>query len=164
MNAIFHRTSIRKFTEQAVEPEKLEQLLKAAMAAPSACNQQPWSFVVVRSEKVRNQLVDCSRAAGPCRNAPVVIVPCYTDEVRVPEFAVQDTAACVENLLLQADDLGLGAVWMGIAPREDRMRAVAEVLELPEHVHCFAFIAVGYPAEGHAQEDRFHADRIRYID
>lgn len=121
MDAIFHRTSIRKYQETPVEAEKIETLLRAAMAAPSACNQQPWEFYVVRNKEKIKELSEASPYAGCAKGAPVVFVPCYRKNCQVPMYAEIDLSAAVENLLLEADSLGLGAVWMGIAPQKDRM-------------------------------------------
>ena len=121
MDAIFHRTSIRKYQETPVEAEKIETLLRAAMAAPSACNQQPWEFYVVRNKEKIKEMSEASPYAGCAKGAPVVFVPCYRKNCQVPMYAEIDLSAAVENLLLEADSLGLGAVWMGIAPQKDRM-------------------------------------------
>lgn len=114
MDAIFHRTSIRKYQETPVEAEKIETLLRAAMAAPSACNQQPWEFYVVRNKEKIKELSEASPYAGCAKGAPVVFVPCYRKNCQVPMYAEIDLSAAVENLLLEADSLGLGAVWMAL--------------------------------------------------
>lgn len=80
-----------------------------------------------------------------------------------PEYFEIDMSAAVENLLLQADALGLGAVWMGIAPDQGRMDAVRKVLDIPENLHAFALVPCGYPAEERAQEDRYDVNRVRYV-
>ncbi len=165
MNSIFHRTSIRSYQSRPVEQEKVEQLLRAAMAAPSAGNQQPWSFYVVTDPAVNAALAGCSPYAGCAKAAPLVIVPCYREEIcRYPENAQLDLSASVENLLLEADALGLGAVWLGIAPLPERMTAVAEVLHLPEGETAFALVPCGYPAAApRPQQDRFDPSRVRYV-
>lgn len=163
MNSIFHRRSIRRFTPQAVEPEKVELLLRAAMAAPSACNQQPWEFYVVTGREAIARLCACSPYARFALEAPLMIVPCWRRDCCVPPFATIDMSAAVENLLLEADALGLGATWIGIAPMETRAAAVARVLDMPDGLHAFALIACGYPAEEKPQEDRFDPARVHYI-
>ncbi len=165
MDSIFHRTSIRSFQPRPVEQEKVEQLLRAAMAAPSAGNQQPWSFYVVTDPAVNEALAGCSPYAGCAKAAPLVIVPCYREAIcRYPENAQLDLSASVENLLLEADALGLGAVWLGIAPLTERMAAVAEVLHLPEGETAFALVPCGYPAAApKPQQDRFDRSRVRYV-
>ncbi|MCD7822242.1 MAG: nitroreductase family protein [Clostridiales bacterium] len=165
MESIFHRTSVRRYLPRPVEQEKVERLLRAAMAAPSAGNQQPWSFYVVTDPVAKEALAGCSPYAGCAKDAPLVIVPCYRETVcRHPEFAQIDLSASVENLLLEADALGLGAVWLGIAPRPERMAAVGEVLHLPEGETAFALVPCGYPAAAPgAQQDRFDPARLRYV-
>lgn len=163
MNSIFHRISVRKYKDTPVEQEKVEQMLKAAMAAPSACNQQPWEFYVVTDKNVIGQLSESSPYAKCAKGAPLVFVPCYRSEGIAPEYFNIDMSAAVENLLLEADDLGLGAVWMGISPDETRMNAVRNVLNTPEHLHAFALVPCGYPAEEREQENRYDESRVHYI-
>ena len=163
MKEIFHRTSIRKYTDQPVEQEKTEKLLRAAMAAPSAANQQPWEFYVVTDRLMLYRLSQCSPYAGMLKHAPLGIVVCCRRDCLAPSYAQIDCSAATENLLLEADALGLGAVWLGIAPMEERMRSVGEVLELPENLYAFCCIACGYPAEEKQQQDRFDEARIHYV-
>ena len=164
MNSIFHRTSIRKYQNREVEREKIVRMLRAAMAAPSACNQQPWEYYVVTNRQMIEQLSQSSPYAGCAKAAPVVFVACYRVECIVPDYAQIDLSASVENLLLEADAEGLGAVWMGVAPREERMEAVAELLGLPKQLKVFAMIACGYPAEAKEQQDRYEESRVHYVE
>ena len=164
MNAIFHRVSIRKYQQKPVEAEKIERMLRAAMAAPSACNQQPWEFYVVTNPETIQKLSETSPYAKCAAGAPVVFVPCYRKEGLVaPMYADIDLSASVENLLLEADELGLGAVWMGISPLPDRMKAVEQVLNAPENLAAFALIPCGYPAEARPQQDRYDEARVHYV-
>lgn len=163
MESIFHRVSIRRYTEQMVEDEKLEKLMRAAMAAPSACNQQPWEFYIVTNKEKIQQLATATKYATPCKNAPVVIVPCFRKDSYVVQYAPIDMSASVENLLLEADALGLGAVWMGVCPQVDRMEVVGEMLGLPENLSAFALISVGYPAESRKQQDRYETARVHFV-
>ena len=158
MNSIFHRISVRKYQEKPVEAEKIERMLRAAMAAPSACNQQPWEFYVVRDKDVILQLSKASPYATCAKKAPVVFVPCFRSEGRAPEYFNIDMSAAVET-----DALGLGAVWMGISPDQGRMEAVAKALNLPEELHAFALVPCGYPAEERPQEDRYDPARVHYV-
>lgn len=163
MNCIFHRTSIRKYQDKTVEQEKIETMLRAAMAAPSACNQQPWEYYVVINRDTLEQLAECSPYAGCTRLAPLAFVACYRKELIAPDYANIDMSASVENLLLEADALGLGAVWLGIAPIRERMNAVAKVLRISGDIEAFAIIPCGYPAEEKQQENRYEEERVRYI-
>ena len=163
MNSIFHRVSIRKYQEKKIEQEKVEQLLRAAMAAPSACNQQPWEFYVVTDKNVIEKLSKTSPYAGCAKDAPLVFVPCYRKDGIAPDYFEIDLSAAVENLLLQADALSLGAVWMGIAPDAGRMNAVREVLDIPQTLEPFALVPCGYPAETRPQENRYDESRVHYV-
>lgn len=151
MNSIFHRVSIRKFQDKPVEPEKIETLLRAAMAAPSARNQQPWEFYIVTNKDLIQKLSTVSPYAG-----------CAKDAIS-PAYAQIDLSIANENIWLEADALGLGGVWLGIAPVEERMKAVEEVLQLPAEHHAFAIFALGYPAENKPQQDRYDVSRINYV-
>ena len=163
MNSIFHRISVRKYESREVEQEKVELMLRAAMAAPSACNQQPWEFYVVTDKEVISRLSEASPYTKCAKGAPLVFVPCFRTEGAAPDYFNIDMSASVENLLLEADELGLGAVWMGIAPIEDRMETVREILDIPDHLQAFALVPCGYPAEERAQQDRYDESRIHYI-
>ena len=163
MNEIFHRTSIRKYLSKPVEDEKIEKLLQAAMAAPSAGNQQPWEFYVVKDKATLEKLSKTSPYAACCASAPVAFVACYRIHCTMPEYAQIDMSASVENLLLEADSLGLGAVWLGIAPLKERMEAVRTVLNIPENLDAFAIIPCGYPETIHPQQDRFDKQRVHYV-
>lgn len=165
MNAIFHRVSVRKYQEKSVEKEKITKMLQAAMAAPSACNQQPWEYYVVTNKEKIKELSLTSPYAGCAADAPLVFVACYRDSegIIAPSYREIDLSASVENLLLEADELGLGAVWIGIAPQEERMADVRTVINLPEHLHAFALIACGYPKEERVQQDRYDENRVHYL-
>lgn len=163
MNSIFHRVSIRKYQDKEVDQEKIEKLLRAAMAAPSAHNQQPWEYYVVSDKNIIEQLSQASPYTKCAKDAPVVFVPCYRSEGAAPEYFHIDMSASVENLLLEADELGLGAVWMGIAPGTDRMETVRKILNLPKNLNAFAIVPCGYSAEERKQQDRYEESRVHYI-
>ena len=163
MNSIFHRISVRKYQAKDVEQEKIEKLLRAAMAAPSACNQQPWEFYVVTNQDVIKALSEASPYANCAAEAPVIFVPCFRSEGIAPEYFNIDLSAAVENLLLEADAQGLGAVWMGISPDAGRMEAGRKELGIPSGLNPFALIPCGYPAEERPQEDRYEENRVHYV-
>ncbi len=164
MNEIFTRVSIRKFDDRPVEPEKITQLLKAAMQAPSAGNQQPWEFYVVTDKDKIRALSEISPYAACAKNAPAVIVPCYrTEGLRWSETVLIDLSCATENLLLEIDSLGLGGVWLCAAPLEDRMTKAEAVIGNPEGLRAFAVVPVGYPAESKTQRDRFDESRIHFL-
>jgi len=164
MDTIFTRISVRRYQDRPVEPEKIERLLRAAMAAPSAKNDQPWEFYVVANRQVLEQLSRCSPFAGWTKDAPLAIVPCWRKERKIQwEYSLIDLAAATENILLEAVELGLGTVWMGVSPVRERMDIVREILSLPDTLEPFAIVAVGYPAEERPQEDRWDPDRIHVV-
>ena len=164
MNAIFTRVSTRNFKPEKVESKYIIKILRAAMAAPSAVNQQPWEFWVSDDSDINAKLSQVTPYATPAKNAPVVIVPCFrTNDLTVPEMVNIDMAICAENILLEAEELGLGAVMLGIAPFEDRMNDVAEILKLPENFRPFMIIPIGYPVSKHPQEDRYEPSKVHTL-
>lgn len=164
MDPIFQRVSVRQFIkEKKVEREKTERLLHAAMAAPSSTNQQPWEFYVTEDREVLERLSRCSPYAGCAKNAPAVIVTAYRNNCRLPEFAPMDLSLAMQNLWLEAEMLGLGGVWLAVAPYEERMKKVEEVLKMPEELRAFAIFAYGYPAKKGIQQNRFDETRIHYV-
>ena len=164
MNAIFTRTSVRKFQPQPVEAEKIEKILRAGFVAPSAVNQQPGEFYVVTDREKIAALAEASPYAGPAAGAPVVIALAYrTEGLAAPELATVDCAIALENMWLESTALGLGGVMLAIAPTKERMAAVRRVLALPESQQAFALFPVGYPVKVRPQQDRYDPQKIHFI-
>ena len=163
MADLFHRVSIRKYQDRPVEREKIVEILRAAMAAPSAKNQQPWEFYVITKKDTLEKLSKASPYAGMTANAPVAIISAYRKDCDVPCYADIDMSIAMENLWLKTDEIGLGGVWLGIAPIEERMELVHKMLDLPENVKVFSLFAMGYPAEERPQQDRFDPERIHFM-
>ena len=163
MKEIYTRVSIRKYQPKPVEPEKITALLRAAMAAPSAGNQQPWEFYVVTNPDVIDALSKVSPYSGCAKDAPVAIVSAYREKIWKPAYAQIDLSIAMENLWLACGEQGLGGVWLGIAPVEERMQAVEEIVGIPEGLRAFAVFPLGYPAEERQQQNRFDESRIHYI-
>lgn len=160
-DAIKGRRSVRKFKSGAVEEAKVIEMLRAGMMAPSAGNQRPWHFVVVDSREVLDGIMAVHPHAGMLKGAPMAIVVCADrNSEKHKGYWVQDCSAAVENMLLAAHALGLGACWLGVFPREDRVAGIQKLLGTPEGVVPLAAIAVGCPAEAHGPVDRFDAARI----
>ena len=164
MQHIFSRVSIRKYQDRPVEKEKTLAILKAAMQAPSAVNQQPWEFFVVTNKEKLEALSQVHPYAGMTKDAPIAIVAAYRKECIVPQYAQIDLSIAMENLWLAADAEGLGGVWLGIAPQEERMQAVEAILDLPDTMRAFAVFPYGYPAEERKQQDRFDERRIHFVE
>ena len=163
MSSIFHRISVRKFEDRPIEKEKIVQVLKAGMQAPSACNQQPWEFYVVTDKEKIQELSTAAQYSKCAAGAPVVIVPVYrTEGLVAPSYAEIDLSIAQQNIWLETDEIGLGGVWLGIAPIEERMKEVEEIVGIPEDQRAFAIFPLGYPAEERAQQDRFDESRIHF--
>ena len=164
MNALYHRVSIRKYKDMPVEKEKIAVILQAAMQAPSARNQQPWEFYVITDKLKLEALSKVSPYAGMTKDAPIAIVSAYRKECLSPAYVQIDLAIAMENLWLETDAQGLGGVLLGIAPMEDRMKAVERIVSMPDTLRAFAIFPLGYPAEERKQQNRFDASRIHWID
>lgn len=164
MNAIFNRRSIRKFKDQSVEPEKIEKLLRAAMQAPSAANQQPWEFIVIQDKAALEKLSEVSPYSKPVATSGVTfILVANENALIVPTAWQQDMSAAAENLLLEATELELGGVWFGVATSEVVTDAVGKLYALPSHIKPFAMIAVGYPdGQNNVFVDRYKAEKVHF--
>lgn len=163
MKAIFERRSVRKYTDQPVPPEEIELLLKAAMAAPSAGNEQPWHFIVIRDKEIMKQIMEVHPYSSMLKYAPVAIAVCgdlQLEKYDVGGLWVHDCCAATENILLAAQDRGLGAVWLAVHPYPERITGFARILNLPEHVKTLSLVAFGYPMEKKPAADRYKPDRV----
>ncbi len=163
LEAIFTRRSIRAYTSQPVSGEMIDQLLRAAMQAPSAGNQQAWQFLVITDRPKLNALAEALPYGKMLTSAPVGFIVCGDLDVEKSKgYWVQDCSAATQNLLLAAHALGLGAVWLGVYPREQRVSDVRSLLGIPESVVPLCAIAVGHPAEEKPRTDRYNAERVHY--
>ena len=163
METIFTRRSIRKYTDEKVSDEQVEKLLKAGMAAPSAGNEQPWHFIVLTERDKMVKITDFHQYANMLNEAPVAIMVCGdTSLEKYKGYWVQDCSAATQNILLAAEDEGLGAVWLGVYPIEDRIEGLKEMFDLPETVISFCVIAIGHPAEEKEPADRYNKERVHY--
>jgi nitroreductase len=161
LELILSRRSIRKYTAVPVMERDVDDLLRAAMAAPSAGNQQPWHFIVITERELLEAISGFHPYAGMTAEAPLAILACGEPALeKHPGNWMLDLSAAVENLLLAAHAKGLGAVWVGIYPVEERMRPMRELLGVPSHVVSFALIPVGHPAESKPPSGRFNVHRI----
>ncbi len=166
MESIFTRRSVREFTEESIEAGKLEKILRAAMQAPSAGNQQPWEFIAVQGKDNLAMLAQYNPYAGCLKEAAVgIIVLGNTDYMTYPKHWEQDLGAVTQNILLEATHLGLGSVWLGANPVQDRMDYICELYGLSGNLIPYSVIAIGYPKNKDANKfiDRFDARRVRYV-
>ena len=166
LETIMTRTSIRQYTDQPVEKEKIEAMLRAGMAAPTAVNAQPWHFVVVSDKAKLGELAAANPRAGMLKSAPLAIVVCgdmtKAMEGKGRQFWIQDCSAATENILLAAHAQGLGAVWTALYPMEERMQPVSEALKLPDTLIPLCTVVIGYPAEQPEPKDKWKPENISY--
>lgn len=166
LDNIATRVSVRSYLDKPVEDVKIEQMLRAAMAAPTAVNRQPWHFVVIDDKAQLKALGGDSPRGKMFADAPLAIVVCGDMEKaldgRGRDFWVQDCSAATENLLLAAHALGLGAVWTGLYPDTDRSGAVAALLGLPETMIPLCTVVIGYPAGENQPKDKWKPENISY--
>jgi len=160
---LFARRSIRRFTGQPVTEEQIQTLLQAGMAAPSAGNRKPWHFIAITDQGTRDALADAHPHAQMLHEAPLCIVPCgdpglsFADR---PDYWIQDLAAATENILVAALGLGLGSVWCGVYPVQDRVSATRRILEIPDHIMPFAYIVIGHPNESKEPRTQYDPERV----
>ncbi len=163
MDIIRKRKSIRKYTDTNVNQEDVIKILDAAMCAPSAGNQRPWEFVVFRDLEMRQQLALAGPNAKMAAHAPVVILVLgNTNKEMHAGYYPVDCSAAVQNMLLQATELGIGSVWLGVYPRIERMQYLSELLDLPDFIKPFAMVCFGYAAEERPDRERFDESLIHY--
>ncbi|MFV0341338.1 MAG: nitroreductase family protein [Anaerocolumna sp.] len=162
INSIFKRRSIRNYIQKEVEKEKIILLLKAAMAAPTAANRQPWEFIVVNDAEKLNKL-KCTLREGQY-NAPLAVVVCGNMKLafrnKDKEIWTQDCSAAIENMLIAAVELGLGSVWIGLYPQMNKCNPVSKVLNIPEHVIPMSIVYFGYPAELKEPRTQYNEKRV----
>lgn len=158
IDTIFARRSIRKYTAKPISENDIKTMLEAAMAAPSSSNRKPWHFVVVTDRQILDNLARVHPYGKMLFEAPLCIVVCG-DKIISPSSWIQDCSASTENLLLAAVALGLGAVWLGVHPREDRVGPIRKVLNIPKTIVPLNLISIGHPAE--EKEPRTQYDELR---
>ena len=164
MDALFSRRSIRKYTPEKITEEVFREILEAAMSAPSAGNQQSWHFIIINDRKILNEVPSFHPHSLMLREATAAILVCGDLQLEKHiGYWVQDCSAATENLLLAIHAKGLGAVWLGIYPREERVAGLRKLLAIPDHVIPFSLIPVGYPAESkQPRPDRYNAQKIHH--
>lgn len=163
--AIYKRRSVRKFQEKQVDDNIIKSLLEDAMAAPSACNKQPWEFYVIRN-KEKQDLIK-SKIMFSNFNSPIMIVVCGNNELSLTkynnDFWIQDCSAAIENILLSAVSFGLGTCWCGLYPVEKRCERVREILDLPNNIIPLGTIHIGYPEKELEARTQYKEEKVHYI-
>ncbi|MCF7925706.1 MAG: nitroreductase family protein [Candidatus Izimaplasma sp.] len=159
MSLVLKRKSIRKYTNKVIEDEKIQELLKAAMQAPSANNQQPWEFIVVDDQALLTKLSEASPGAWMLKNVTKAIVVVMKETEKSPVMAPQDCATATQNILLRATELGLGGVWIGVYPKQERYTYIEAQLKITKG-HAFSMIALGYPDADETVTLRYDKSRV----
>ena len=163
LEAIFTRRSVRDFTHDPVSQEEIEKLLKAGMQAPSAGNEQPWHFVVIDDPDILHAVPEFHPYSKMLLDAPLAIQVCSDRKLEIKRASwIQDCSAATQNILLAAHAMGLGAVWLGIFPKSERVFGMQKLLNLPKDIRPFGLIAVGHPNNKPEPVDRFKEARVHH--
>ncbi|MBN1851299.1 MAG: nitroreductase family protein [Pirellulales bacterium] len=163
LDLIFSRRSIRQYQEKDIDPGLVQDLLEAGMAGPSAVCKDPWHFIVIRDKSLLAVVAEGLPNGSMLATSPVGIVVCGDLEEAhdgLLSYLLQDCAAAIENILLAANALGLGACWLGVHPREERIAHVRAALDIPDHVIPVSAIAIGWPSESKSKRTRFQKNHV----
>jgi len=166
INAINARRSVRRYqADKPVSREQLEQLVHAAMLAPSACNSRPWEFIVVTKKEILQEIARIHPYAQMCKTATAAIIVVALPQTGMPEgYYPQDCGAATQNILLEAAEMGLGTCWCGVYPKDERISSIAALFKINKPKIPFNVIAVGYPDESPKQRGFMEADKVSYIE
>lgn len=163
MNDIFERTSVRKFKQEPIKKEEIDQILKAAFSAPSARNAQPWFFIVVEDKQKLIELSDFSPYSKLLANATLGILVCgdinCNDSL---DYCQQDCAAATQNMLVEAKHLGIGSCWLGGYPNIERVNILKSYFNLEKNIVPLWLVAFGYPDETPKIKEKFKENKVRY--
>ncbi|MCD4785095.1 MAG: nitroreductase family protein [Candidatus Eremiobacteraeota bacterium] len=164
IEVIMKRKSVRKYTDEKVSEETLEKIVRAGMAAPTAANKQPWSFIIITDRETLDKLAEKMPYSKMLFKAPAAIVVCGVPKWGLPDrendFWIQDCSAASENILLAVESLGLGAVWTGAYPIEQRVKDVRNILGIPKDVVPLNVIAIGHPTGVEKPKDKWKPERV----
>ncbi len=167
LESIMTRSSVRTYSDEKVNKEFIEKMLRAGMAAPTAGNRQPWEFYVVQDTSIIKQMTKVSKYTAPMNDeAQLAIVVCGVPALSFPTeptYWIQDVSAATENILLAAHGLGLGAVWCGVFPGEDRVETLRGMLDIPDHAIPFNIIMIGHPDTDPNIKDKWKPERVHYV-
>lgn len=163
MEEIKNRRSIRQYKKQEVSKEQIEYLVRAGMQAPSACNGQPWEFIVIQNKEKLHYLSTITPSAKMLEHAPLAIVVLGNlNHLKCGTYWQQDLGACTQNILLECVTQGLGACWIGIATNEERVGLLKEYFSLPKGIEPFAIISIGVAKEDLPYVDRYQEGKVHY--
>ncbi len=165
IDALMTRRSVRAYTDAPVTDAQVDTILKAAMQAPSAYNEQPWEFIVVRNKETLGKIADINKYALAARTAPMGILTCINaDLIKHPdqkEYAIMDVSNATMSILLAAHGLGLSTVWTGIYPNAELVPPMKKLFNLPENITPMAFVVIGHAKHAPKHKDHYKPERIR---
>jgi len=163
IDALLSRRSIRKYKNKKVSDSKIKELLEVAMSAPSAGNQQLWHFIVIKDPHTLGKIPSFHNHAQMIKDASFGILVCGDINLeKYKDMWIQDCAAATENILIAVNAEGLGGVWLGIYPRDERIKGLRELLDIPENIIPFSLISIGYPAEKKPKSNRYNNSRVHF--
>ena len=158
---LINRRSIRRYTSEKIDSASIRNIIKAAMYAPSAVNKRPWHFIIVEDKGKMEEVMKIHANAKMLKEASHAILICGDENLQHDDgFWIADCGAATQNLLLAAHGVGIGSCWIGIYPREQRMKDISNLFNLPKHVKPFALVSLGYPAEDKRLPERFEEKKI----
>ena len=161
MEAILTRRSVRKYIKKPLSDQVIKEFLEAAMSAPSAGNEQPWHFIIIDAPQILSKVTTFHNHAQMLKDASIAILVCSDMHLdKHNGMWIQDCSAATENILIAIRAKGLGAVWLGIFPRDERIKGMKQLLNIPDHVMPFSLISIGYPAEKQDRVNRYNTSRI----
>lgn len=160
---LLSRRSVRKYTGEVIDEEKITDIVKAGMYAPSANNRRPWHFIVIDDREMLNRIMEVHPYSSMLAAASHAIVVCGDEKLENgPGYYKLDCSAATQNILLAAHSMGFGAVWLGVEPRQERIGVIANILGLPSHIHPVSVVSIGVPVKFKKEiPDRFEKDRIK---
>lgn len=160
---LISRRSLRKYTGESIDKEIIMKLVRAGMYAPSARNCRPWHFIVIDDREIMNKIIKVHPYSSMLARASHAIVVCGDVKMENgPGYYKLDCSAATQNILLAAHSMGLGAVWLGVEPRQERIKAISSIVGLPDYVHPLSIVSVGIPVKIPADiPDRFEPEKIR---
>lgn len=165
LDAIFTRRSIRKYKSNEIPEDYIFKILKAGMCAPTSRNKRPWLFILIKNKKTLKEIGEFHPYGKMLKEAPLAIVVCGDLNLQENEgYIALDCAAACQNILLACHGTGLGACWVGIYPRKERINFIKNLLKLSQNILPIAIISIGFPAEKKEEIERFEKEKVKIIE
>ncbi|HOO55586.1 MAG TPA: nitroreductase family protein [bacterium] len=162
MEAIFTRRTIRRYKPDPVSEDDIQDLIRAAMCAPSTGRQEPWQFVIIDDRELLKEIQEGFPYGNMIEKVPVAILVCCDQSLEIHKWhGIMDCSAAVENILIAANYKKLGSAWLGVYPDDKMMELFRNLVGLPEHVIPFALVAIGHPAEEKLPKEKFDSSKIK---